>query len=213
MIAARSYSACEASILAAHGTFDNIFESNVETAPRLFSISQRPKTKERQDNVFISYNYSSSTNFENQKEHTASTVIINHIQTIASWIDSFSGIKRLSTNNASLSASGTSEELTQTEASLWYREFEYLSISKNTRDALDLLFSQVEEAFDVSDFHKLDCMLRKINTKVLPSEMLVSVLRATSRAKTSLASWQALLASAKNLAAQETLPSRMLRGL
>lgn len=212
MISTRSYSPREASILAAYGRHDDIFASGVETAPPPIRARQRPLPKERQENLYVAYDHGVSTKVD-LNEHIASTAVADYIQTITSWIDSFSGIHELSIGSASISASGTSEELTQAEAVLWYQELKHLSVRNKTREALDLLFNHVEDAFDVADFHKLDCMLRQVNPKELPSEMLISVLRATSRTKESLASWRDLLSFARKLIEQERLPSRMLRGL
>lgn len=87
----------------------------------------------------------------------------------------------------------------------------YMS-SKDTASALDILFEYVESAFDIPDFQKINFFLLELKPTDFEAEMLISVLRATSRAK-HLPAWKNLLPEARKKIIEEGLPNRLLRGL
>lgn len=212
MNVAKAYTPREASILCAYGEHSDMFASDVGTTLNPTRAILRPATITRQRKVYFAYDNGVSTKSK-LEDHVISALLTDNSHSNTSWTGLSSRFYESIIGLASLSASGTSEELTKTEAALWYFELKYLSAHNKTREALDHLFNCVEDAFDIADFHKLDCMLRQVNAKELPPEMLVSVLRATSRAKETLSSWYSLLSHTKSLFEQKHMPSRMLRGL
>lgn len=123
------------------------------------------------------------------------------------------GFDRVFFSHAGTGTVSTTLEGAEIEAALWSVKFHTYATSGRTRDALDTLFSYVEDAFDVPDFQRLDGMLNQVVPSLLSAEMLISVLRSTSRAKASLPRWNSLLAVAKTKVEQEGLPTRLLRGL
>lgn len=114
---------------------------------------------------------------------------------------------------ALVNLAGTTQDVTEFEAAVWYAKFKSYAVDRRTMEALDLLFGYVEDAFDVPDFQKLEFMLRQIEPAALSAEMLISVLRSTSRAKKVLPTWGRLLSAAKEKLGEERLPARLLRGL
>ncbi|WP_156160331.1 hypothetical protein [Pseudomonas sp. 21] len=111
------------------------------------------------------------------------------------------------------SMTSTSTYSVDLKASSWYSKFKQLAASKRTREALDELFNYVEDALDSSDVHRVGSMLSRVKPSDISAEMLISVLRATGRAKTSLPVWKQLLEEARGKVAKEGLPPRVLRGL
>lgn len=110
-------------------------------------------------------------------------------------------------------STGTSEEVTQLQSANWCNRFLFFCEKGLISEALDSLFEFVEDALDVSDFHKLDCMLKQLSVERLSAEMLISVLRSTSRAKKALPIWSEMLNLARHKLEIERLPARLLRGM
>ena len=83
----------------------------------------------------------------------------------------------------------------------------------SVQDGLDELLVMVEEAFETRDFHKIDQFLCGINVSDLSVDMLISILRSTSRAKQFIPEWNTILNTTKQRVQEEQLPPRLLRGL
>lgn len=211
MIVAKSYSLRDAYVLGSQA-LDSFFPSPAATAPTTVVARKRPSPRSWQAQTFSGHLFSTVAVFD-QAENTTKTSTADNLYAIGAWLNGLSSLDEEKIGDNCLHDSGTSEKSTQVEAFRWYLSFKYLASTQKYREALDLLFGYTEDAFELSDFHKLDCILGLIKPTDLSAEMLISVLRATSRAKASLANWQSLLRNAKSLSEKEGLPSRALRGL
>ncbi len=133
---------------------------------------------------------------------------------VAEFTESLSRLRRsFQYETPEVSLTRTSTYSVDLKASTWYSKFKRLSSNKRTREALDELFQYVEDALDSSDVHRLGSMLSHVKPSDISAEMLISVLRATGRAKASLPVWKHLLEAAREKVAEEGLPPRVLRGL
>ncbi len=83
----------------------------------------------------------------------------------------------------------------------------------SVQDGLDELLVMVEEAFETRDFNRIHQFLCGINPTDLSVDMLISILRSTSRAKQFLPNWNIILSATKQRVQEEQLPTRLLRGL
>lgn len=83
----------------------------------------------------------------------------------------------------------------------------------SVQDGLDELLVMVEEAFETRDFNKIHQFLCGINVEDLSVDMLISILRSTSRAKHFTPKWNTILNTTKQRVQEEQLPTRLLRGL
>ena len=133
---------------------------------------------------------------------------------VAEFAESLSWLRRsFQYETPEVSLTSTSTYSVDLKASTWYSKFKRLASNKRTLEALDELFQYVEDALDSSDIHRLGSMLSHVKPSDISAEMLISVLRATGRAKASLPVWKHLLEAAREKVAEERLPPRVLRGL
>lgn len=204
MICSRSFSATEIGIFSAAAI------STTEVQPFSAGLSssgglEAPTGYEflrYKDSVAVSMAHMSAPNLEIQLDQDASVFIV----------DGFV-YRHISSMNNKFLPGGTSEESIEEEARNWYLSFRFLCKKDRIKSALDMLFFQVEKGFSLGDVSKIDHVLRQIRSKDLTVEMLVSVLRATSRAKKDLPVWAALMRDAKLRVSKEGYPQRLLRGL
>lgn len=83
----------------------------------------------------------------------------------------------------------------------------------SVQDGLDELLVMVEEAFETRDFNRIHQFLCGINVEDLSVDMLISILRSTSRAKQFIPEWNIILSATKQRVKDTKQPARLLRGL
>lgn len=217
MISARAYSSREASILATYSDSDEFFSGSVNTSPEPHVLVDSrlgqalALIQERIEKSSPVVTFKDVLCWERRNFIVGATREVTN--TWPSRIDNSALINRLAFGLASDSFAGTTHDDAEAEASIWCFKFNHYAVAGRTMEALEVLFQYVEDAFDVPDYQKLDCFLGRINPKVISAEMIISVLRSTSRAKSSLPKWNGLLDVAREKVREEGLPARLLRGL
>lgn len=93
------------------------------------------------------------------------------------------------------------------------RQFEKECSKENKQFALDLLTNFTEDCYDTLDFKSIEWFIDSLDKRIIPTEMLISVLRATGRARKFISSWNNLLNYVEQRVEDENLPKRLLRGL